>query len=262
MKEVLITIVIPARMASSRYPGKPLALISGIPLIEHVRRRALLADEATLVVVATCDIEIKNEVERSGGIAVMTKNTHERCTDRIEEAIQNLPGEIIVMVQGDEPLLIPDAITALVSPLLEDKTLPIVNLLSPLESDVDYSNPNIVKAACNKYGDVMYFSRSAIPLFREKVEVPIYRQSGIMAFRRDALMNFGSLAPTPFEKAESIDMFRALENNIRIKGVVVDYPTVGVDRIEDVKIVEEILSKNSIQNKLYKKIYKQNESEN
>jgi 3-deoxy-manno-octulosonate cytidylyltransferase (CMP-KDO synthetase) len=247
-------------MASSRYPGKPLALISGIPLIEHVRRRALLANEATLVVVATCDIEIKNEVERFGGIAVMTKNTHDRCTDRIEEAIQNLPGEIIVMVQGDEPLLIPDAITVLVSPLLEDKTLPIVNLLSPLESDADYSNPNIVKAACNKYGDVMYFSRSAIPLFREKVEVPIYRQSGIMAFRRDALIHFGSLSPTPFEKAESVDMFRALENGIKIKGVVVDYTTVGVDRIEDVKIVEEIISKNPIQNKLFKTICKSNES--
>lgn len=262
MKQDLITIVIPARMASSRYPGKPLALISGIPLIEHVRRRALLSHEATLVVVATCDIEIKREVERSGGISIMTKNTHDRCTDRIEEAIQNLPGDIIVMVQGDEPLLIPNAITALVAPLLKDKSLPIVNLLSPLESEADYSNPNIVKAACNKFGDVMYFSRSAIPLFREKVEVPIYRQSGIMAFRRDALINFGSLNPTPFEKAESVDMFRALENDIRIKGVVVDYSTVGVDRLEDVKIVEDILKNNLIQNKLFQKICNKNESEN
>ena len=98
MKKNSITIVIPARMASSRYPGKPLELISGIPLIEHVRRRALLVNEATLVVVATCDLEIKNKVESYGGISVMTKDTHERCTDRVEEAIENLPGDIIVMV--------------------------------------------------------------------------------------------------------------------------------------------------------------------
>jgi 3-deoxy-manno-octulosonate cytidylyltransferase (CMP-KDO synthetase) len=258
MDKTLITIVIPARMASSRYPGKPLALISGIPLIEHVRRRALLAKEATLVVVATCDLAIKNEVEQSGGTAVMTKNTHERCTDRIEEAIQNLPGDIIVMVQGDEPLLIPDAITSLVEPLLLDKSLPIVNLLSPLESEADYLNPNIVKAACNKFGNIMYFSRSSIPLFREKVEVPIFRQTGIMAFRRDSLINFGSLAPTPFEKAESIDMFRALENDIKIKGVVVNYPTIGVDRPEDVYIVENLLNKDEIQKQIFKKITKIN----
>jgi len=251
MKKKIITIVIPARMASSRYPGKPLVPIAGMPLIEHVRRRALHADNANLVVVATCDKEIKEEVEKCGGIAVMTKNTHERCTDRIEEAIQNLPGEIIVMVQGDEPLLIPQAIQDVISPLLHDPHVDIVNLLSPLESDNDYNNTNIVKAACNCNGDVMFFSRTAIPYFREKLQVPVYRQTGIMAFRREVLEKFSSLPETPFERAESVDMFRALENGLRIAGVVTDYITVGVDRPGDVAIVESFLKEDATQRKLF-----------
>jgi 3-deoxy-manno-octulosonate cytidylyltransferase (CMP-KDO synthetase) len=142
-----ITIVIPARMASSRYPGKPLVTISGLPLVEHVRR-GLFWQKVKLVVVATCDTAIKEAMRNSGGKAVMTKDTHERCTDRIEEAMENLPGDIVVMVQGDEPLLMPEAINAVAAPLLADPTLPIVNLLSPLQSKEDYANPNIVKAVC------------------------------------------------------------------------------------------------------------------
>ena len=255
MQEQLITIVIPARMASSRYPGKPLASILGMPLIEHVRRRALLAKKAGLVVVATCDTVIKEAVEAEGGIAVMTKDTHERCTDRIEEAIQNLPGHIIVMVQGDEPLLVPDAIADVVAPLIADPTVHIVNLLSPLESDSDYANPNIVKAACNLKGDVMFFSRAPIPYFRNRVKVPLYRQTGIMAFRREVLEKFSSLPETPFEKAESVDMFRAIENGLRIAGVVTNYATLGVDRPVDVELVENVLKSDEFQKNLYELIY-------
>lgn len=255
MQEQLITIVIPARMASSRYPGKPLASILGMPLIEHVRRRALLAKQAGLVVVATCDTVIKEAVEAEGGIAVMTKDTHERCTDRIEEAIQNLPGHIIVMVQGDEPLLVPDAIADVVAPLIADPTVDIVNLLSPLESDSDYANPNIVKAACNLKGDVMFFSRAPIPYFRNRVNVPVFRQTGIMAFRREILEKFSSLPETPFEKAESVDMFRAIENGLRIAGVVTNYATLGVDRPVDVELVENVLKSDEFQKNLYQLIY-------
>lgn len=255
MQEQIITIVIPARMASSRYPGKPLASILGMPLIEHVRRRALLAKQAGLVVVATCDTVIKEAVEAEGGIAVMTKDTHERCTDRIEEAIQNLPGHIIVMVQGDEPLLVPDAIADVVAPLIADPTVDIVNLLSPLESESDYANPNIVKAACNLKGDVMFFSRAPIPYFRNRVKVPLFRQTGIMAFRREILEKFSSLPETPFEKAESVDMFRAIENGLRIAGVVTNYATLGVDRPVDVGLVENVLKNDELQKKLYQLIY-------
>jgi 3-deoxy-manno-octulosonate cytidylyltransferase (CMP-KDO synthetase) len=249
-----ITIVIPARMASSRYPGKPLVPLLGIPLVEHVRRRALLAKEADLVVVATCDIEIKEAVEKAGGKAVMTKDTHQRCTDRIEEAMESLPGDIVVMVQGDEPLLMPETIAAVTAPLLADRSLPIVNILSNLESQEDYSNPNIVKAACNLQGDVLFFSRAPIPFFRETVGVPVYRQTGIMAFRKEALQKFSALHETALEKAESVDMLRAIEHGMRIKGVVVDYVTLGVDRPVDVELVENFIRKDEIQNSLYQAI--------
>lgn len=254
MQKSLITVVIPARMASSRYPGKPLASIMGLPLIEHVRRRALLAEQADLVVVATCDIEIMDAVENAGGKAVMTKNTHERCTDRIEEAITHLTGDIIVMVQGDEPLLIPAAIADVAAPLLADPGVDIVNLLSPLESEEDYSNPNIVKAACNLKGDVMYFSRAAIPYFREKNKVPVYRQTGIMAFRREVLEKFSSLPETPLERTESIDMFRAIEHGLRIAGVVTNYATIGVDMPIDVGLVETVLQNDEQQKNLFNRI--------
>ena len=249
-----ITIVIPARMASSRYPGKPLVSVMGLPLIEHVRRRALLAKESHLVVVATCDIAIKEAVEKAGGRAVMTKDTHERCTDRIEEAMEQLPGDIVVMVQGDEPLLMPDAISAVVAPLLADPTLPIVNLLSALESKDDYANPNIVKAVCNLKGDVIFFTRSAIPFFREERKVPVYRQTGIMAFRKDALKKFSALPETSLERVESVDMLRAIEHSMRIAGVVVDYVTLGVDHPSDVSLVEAAIENDSIQKELFQSI--------
>ena len=254
MSENKITIVIPARMASSRYPGKPLVNIMGLPLIEHVRRRALLAVESKLVVVATCDIAIIEVVEKAGGMSVMTKDTHERCTDRIKEAMEQLPGDIVVMVQGDEPLLMPDAISAVVAPLLSDPTLPIVNLLSPLESKEDYANPNIVKAVCNLKGDVIYFTRSAIPFFREQRTVPVYRQTGIMAFRKDALNTFSKLPETSLERTESVDMLRAIEHSMRIAGVVVKYITIGVDRPSDVGLIESAIQNDKIQNELFKTI--------
>ena len=254
MPDNTITIVIPARMASSRYPGKPLVQIMGLPLIEHVRRRALLAKEAQLVVVATCDTAIKDAVEQEGGQAIMTKDTHDRCTDRIEEAMKSLPGDIVVMVQGDEPLLMPDAISAVIAPLLADPSLPIVNLLSALESADDYTNPNIVKAVCNLKGDLIYLTRAAVPVFRKQLKVPVYRQTGIMAFRKDALNAFSALPETALEMVESVDMLRAIEHGMRIAGVVVDYVTIGVDRPSDVALVESALQNDTVQKELHQLI--------
>lgn len=250
----MITVVIPARMASSRYPGKPLVPILGLPMIEHVRRRALLAANVDSVVVATCDDSIRTAVESFGGHAVMTKDTHERCTDRVEEAMQALQGDIVAMVQGDEPLLIPDAVSHVVQPLLDDPNLEIVNLLSPLESSDDYANPNIVKAVCNQRGDVIYLTRAPVPFFRNVMPVPVFRQTGIMAFRADFLPRFSALKPMALEQAESVDMLRALEHGIRIAGVVTLYKTLGVDRPSDVAIVESHLRIDMIQNKIFQKI--------
>ncbi|RJR32863.1 MAG: 3-deoxy-manno-octulosonate cytidylyltransferase [Desulfobacteraceae bacterium] len=250
----MITVVIPARMASSRYPGKPLAMIQGLPMVEHVRRRALLAKGVDLVAVATCDQSIKDTVEACGGCAVMTKDTHERCTDRVEEAMQSLPGKIVAMVQGDEPLLIPEAVSQVVKPLLEDPKLDVVNLLSPLESEKDYANPNIVKAVCDRLGNVIFLTRAPVPYFRQTMAVPVYRQTGIMAFRAGFLPRFSSLPETALERAESVDMLRVLEHGIRIKGVVAEYTTLGVDNPGDVDLIESALRKDPVQRTLFEQI--------
>lgn len=249
----MITVVIPARMASSRYPGKPLVPVLGLPLVEHVRRRALLAEGIDLVAVATCDEPIKEKIEAFGGHAVMTRDTHERCTDRVEEAMERLPGEIVAMVQGDEPLLIPEAVSQVVQPLLDDPALDVVNLLSPLDSADDYANSNIVKAVCDREGYVIYLTRAAVPYFREPVSVPVYRQTGIMAFRASFLPRFSALPETALEKAESVDMLRVIEHGIRIKGVVVDYVTLGIDQPGDVELVEAVLNDDPQQRVLFER---------
>lgn len=251
--QFMITVIIPARMASSRYPGKPLERIMGLPMVEHVRRRALMAAGVDMVAVATCDVSIKNVVEAYGGIAVMTRDTHERCTDRVEEAMQRLPGDIVAMVQGDEPLLVPDAITQVIQPLLDDSGLNVVNMLSPLESMEDYANPDIVKAVCDRCGNVIYLTRSPVPYFRKQEIVPVYRQTGIMAFRAGFLPQFSALPETALENAESIDMLRLIEHGICIRGVVANYTTVGVDRPADVAVVESLLQNNSVQRELFER---------
>ncbi len=245
------TVVVPARMASSRYPGKPLVEILGLPMIEHVRRRASLAAGAAQVVVATCDQSIFDVVTACGGRAVMTADTHERCTDRVEEAMRSLDGDIVVMVQGDEPLLVPDAVERIARPLIERPEVLCTNLLSPLETDADLANPNIVKAVCAADGRVMFLSRASVPYFRKKVACPVYRQTGIMGFRTSLLRQFSALPETPFERAESVDMLRLLEHGLPIHGVVVNYPTIGVDRPEDVPVVERWLDGNKQQKELY-----------
>jgi 3-deoxy-manno-octulosonate cytidylyltransferase (CMP-KDO synthetase) len=248
---MMVTVVIPARMASSRFPGKPLVHILDLPMVEHVRRRALLAPDVDTVVVATCDTSIHDAIVGYGGAAIMTADTHERCTDRVEEAMRHLPDGIVVMVQGDEPLLVPDAITQVARPLRERPDVVCTNLLSPLESDEDLANVNIVKAVCALDGRVMFLSRSSIPSYRQRVECPVYRQTGIMAFRSELLRAYSTLPATPFEQAESVDMLRLLEHGLSIHGVVVDYPTVGVDRPEHVPAVEEWLRGNTLQQGLY-----------
>ena len=238
-------------MGSSRYPGKPLVEIFGLPMIEHVRRRALLAEGVDHVVVATCDTSIKRAVEAQGGRAIMTKDTHERCTDRVQEAMLSLPGDIVAIVQGDEPLLIPDAIYQVTRPLVEDSSLECVNLLSPLASEADRANPDIVKAVCNQHGDVIFLSRAPVPYFRDQISVPVYRQTGIMAFRSNFLQRYSTIPESPLEKAESVDMLRVLEEGVRISGVVADYITLGVDRPDDLGQIERILSDDPAQQALF-----------
>lgn len=250
----MITAVIPARMASSRFPNKPLAPIAGLPMIEHVRRRAALADGIDEVVVATCDAEIRQVVESFGGKVVMTSDVHERGTDRVNEAMRSLRGDIIVMVQGDEPLIMPSEISRVSQPLAADPTLQTANLLSPLDSPAELASVDVVKAACDQRGNVIYYTRSPIPHYRNQLTVPVYKQTGIIAFRTVFLQAMSAMPLTPLEHAESVDMMRPLEHGIRVLGVLARYGTIGVDRPTDVSQVEVVLQRDADQREIFNQI--------
>jgi len=241
-------------MASSRYPGKPLARILDLPMIEHVRRRALLAEGIDEVVVATCDQEIVRVVEEAGGKAVMTADTHERSTERVAEAMQSLEGDVVVVAQGDEPLLLPKELELVAAPFREREGVESVSLLSPLEGEEDFSNPNIVKAVCDREGYIMLYSRAPIPYFQKQGDCPVYRETGIRAFEVDFLQIYVSLPETPFEQVESVDMMRLREHGYQVLGVATDGVTLGVDHPEEVARVERELHEDPQQREFYERI--------
>jgi 3-deoxy-manno-octulosonate cytidylyltransferase (CMP-KDO synthetase) len=249
-----VVVVVPARMASSRYPGKPLATILDLPMIEHVRRRAQLATGVDEVVVATCDQEIVEAVEKAGGKAIMTADTHERSTERVAEAMGHLAADIVVVAQGDEPLLLPRDLELVAEPLLKNDAIESVSLLSPLEGEGDFSNPNIVKAVCDKNGYIMLYSRAPIPFVQKPGPSPVYRETGIRAFRADFLQTYVALPETPFEKVESVDMMRLREHGYQVMGVVTDGITLGVDHVEEVERIERELMADPIQKALHQRI--------
>lgn len=254
MEKKNVVAVIPARMGAMRFPGKPLAMILDLPMVEHVRRRVLLSDAVGDVYVATCDKEIFDTVTRFGGKALMTKDTHERCTDRVEEAAGKINLDIAVIVQGDEPLFEPEALTDLVKPMFADETVHCTNLISVIKDETDLEDVDIVKAVLDERGFIMYYSRSPIPHMRVRNGCPLYRQTGVSAFTKLFLRAYSKLSPTSLEIAESVDFLRILGHRHAIKGVVYERSTVGVDRPDDVAKIEEILLNDTKQKALYEKI--------
>src|SRR5215510_4479513 len=170
--------VIPARMGSSRFPGKPLAPLLGRPMIEHVLRRTEMCTRLSEVYVATCDEEIKNVVEALGGRVIMTSPTHERATDRVAEAAELIKADIVVMIQGDEPMITPAMIDAAVTPMLSDRSVECVNLVRRITNRHDYLDPNTIKVVMNVNHDALYFSRAPIPAieFTETNNLPVFKQ--------------------------------------------------------------------------------------
>jgi 3-deoxy-manno-octulosonate cytidylyltransferase (CMP-KDO synthetase) len=237
-----IAAIIPARMASTRFPGKPLAKICGLPMIEHVRRRVSLCKMLNYVSVATCDEEIYSTVVSYGGRACMTSDKHERCTYRIAEAAEKLDADIVINIQGDEPLIVPDMIEDLIKKFLSDKNHQCINLISPINSDEEFEDPNVVKTVVDREGCVLYFSRSPIPAkWKTRTNFVKFKQLGVIAFKKDILLTFAKLKPTPLEIVESVDMLRLLEHGYKIKTMISNYTTYGVDRVEDLKKVEKIM---------------------
>jgi len=242
-----IVAVIPARMASSRLPGKPLAKITGLPMIEHVRRRVILCRSIDRVIVATCDQEIYDSIKSYGGEVVMTSDLHERCTDRVAEAVESHDADIVVNVQGDEPLLVPDHLDALVQPLLDDNLLECSNLIAEIPEEMA-SSPNLVKVVFDTSHRALYFSRAVIPSKKKSGSIPIrfFRQLGIIAFRRGFLRRFLDLPPTPLEAIESCDMMRAVEHGIKVHTIEVDFDKFGVDTLEDLKAADLAMARDPL----------------
>lgn len=236
--------IIPARMGSTRFPGKPLADIHGKPMLQHVYEACMRSVILDGVFVATCDDEIKQFCDSISASCVMTSSAHERCSDRTAEAMLKIEESlgsqvvIVVMIQGDEPMITPTMVDDAVKALEEDKHANVVNLMGRLHSVDEFQDPNEVKVVVDLNGYALYFSREPIPSVKKGVtDVPMLKQVCIIPFRRDSLLQFNEIAPTPLEEIESVDMMRLLEHGEKVKMVYADEVTYSVDTPADLKNV-------------------------
>ena len=238
-----IVAIIPARMGSSRFPGKPLASILGLPMTEHVYRRTAMCPTVQAVYVATCDLEIRDAVEGFGGQVIMTSALHKRATDRVAEAARGLDADVVVMVQGDEPMVQPSMVERAVAPMLDDSQVQCVNLVKRIEDHEAYQDPNTIKVVMDRHSNALYFSREPIPTHRVLGldRIPLFKQVCIIPFRRDLLSTYSRLEPSPLEQAESIDMLRFLEHGYKVRLVETDVETHAVDTPEDLRKVEKMM---------------------
>jgi 3-deoxy-manno-octulosonate cytidylyltransferase (CMP-KDO synthetase) len=242
-----ILALIPARMGSSRFPGKPMASILGKPMIGHVYEKVAKSSILTTVAVATCDQIIFDYVESIGGVAVMTADTYERASDRCAEALlklektNNMRYDIVVMVQGDEPMTHPDMIEEAVLPMINNSSIHVTNLLGQIKDITEFEDRNCIKVVCDLNGNAMYFSREPIPTRCKIDKIPMGKQVCIIPFRRDYLLEYTRLEPTPLEIAESIDMMRILEHGMKVKMVPTKHDSQAVDTLEDLKKVELLM---------------------
>lgn len=239
--------IIPARLGATRYPNKPMAPIHGMPMVGHCYHRTRLAPGLAAAYVATCDKEIAEYVRNIGGSAVMTATSHTRATTRTAEAMEHLEAangdkfDVVVMVQGDEPLILPETIAETLNHF-SDPAVEIVNIMSRLRTYEQFLDKNNVKVVVNHNNDALYFSREPIPSPWRGVEgVPMYMQTGVIAFRRDVLLRFNQMAETKLEQIESVDMNRVLETGGRIRMVLTNCITIGVDTPKELEDAEKLM---------------------
>lgn len=236
--------IIPARYQSSRLPGKALAEIGGRTMIEHVYRRTSSARSLASVIVATDDDRIRQAVMAFGGEAVLTATTHKSGTDRIAEVAAGLGCDLVVNVQGDEPLIEPAMIDEAVAPFDADPLLPMSTLRRRIADPAEALNPNVTKVVVDREGHAMYFSRAPIPFAREGCPpAPVWRHVGLYVYRRECLLRLATLPPTAMEQSEALEQLRALEYGIRIKVVETAYDSIGVDTAEDLERVRAQLAR-------------------
>lgn len=239
--------VIPARYSSTRLPGKPLADICGKPMICRVYERAKRSKSVAEVIVATDDERILQAVEKNSGRAIMTRADHKTGTDRLAEVAEKFSdAEVIVNVQGDEPLIEPSLIDELIAEFVADKNLQMATVATELLSEDEMNNPNNVKVVIDRYNDALYFSRSLIPYPRNAGKSKVFKHIGIYAYRRDFLLDYAKMEPTPLEQTESLEQLRALENGYKIRVIKSSCRFVGVDTAEDLELVNKIYRQGEI----------------
>lgn len=237
--------IIPARMGSSRFPGKPMTLIQGVPMIGHCYHRTRMCEDLLETYVATCDEEIYHYIHSIGGKAVMTSDSHERATDRTAEAMLKIEQDIgdkvdvVVMVQGDEPMVTPEMISQALSPFREHSDVKVVNLMAKMGTIEEFQDPNEVKVVVNRDNEAIYFSREPIPSLRKGAKaVPMLKQVCIIPFKRDYLLEFNELDETELERIESVDMMRIIENGGVVNMVMTHEAIFSVDTEHDRSVVE------------------------
>ena len=251
--EPKVLVVIPARWASSRFPGKPLANIAGIAMIQRVAAQANKANCASEVIVATDDIRILDFVKDNGGMAIMTSAKHESGTDRVAEVARDRDCDIVVNVQGDEPLIPPQNIDQVIMPLIDDSTISVSSLRVLIRNKSDLLNKNITKVVVDKFDSALYFSKAPIPwnrdLWSESVDGNSklsshqwFKHIGLYAYRKRFLMEYSSMSKSPLEKIEKLEQLRILENGIPIKVLETKFDSIGVDSQADIENIEKQLA--------------------
>ena len=245
--------IIPARMGSSRFPDKPMAKIRGMPMIGHCYFRTSMCPDLISTYVATCDKEIFDYIDSIGGNAVMTSDSHERATDRTAEAMLKIEEslgqkiDIVVMVQGDEPMVTPAMITDSITAMNEG--IQVVNLMAEIKSIEEFEDPNEVKVVVDKFNNALYFSREPIPSRKKSAnKIQMLKQVCIIPFERDFLIEFNNMPETELERIESVDMMRILENGGKVKMVMSNCDTYSVDTIDDLERVDNLMEHDKLIN--------------
>ena len=235
-------------MSSTRFPGKPLAPIMGIPMVGHVYFRSKMSKMLDEVYIATCDEEVMDYATSIGAKCVMTSDAHERASDRTAEALLKIETKsrisvsIVVMIQGDEPMIIPEMIDDAVRPFYEDPGVIVCNLMAPLKSITEHEDPNEVKVVVDLDDFAIYFSREPIPSRKKSIEeVHAWKQVCIIPFRKEFLLKFNELRPTPLEETESVDMLRVIEHGMKVKMIRSNHDTYSVDTEAELESVERMM---------------------
>lgn len=247
---IRVVAIIPARMASSRLPGKPLLKVQGLPMVEHVRRRALLCGEFSEVVVATCDREIAQVVESFGGRCIMTSSVHPGGTDRVAEAVQSLNCTHAVNLQGDQILALPQDLKKMVAAIRAEPDVPAWCAVATVEREEELADLSVVKSVLSQSGRILFCARDLSRLAVQEGFQPLRRILGVLGFRKDFLIRYGNLPRTPLEMAESIDQCRIIENDVRFQSVLFSKGYPEINEPKEVDLVLGLLQSDPAQQRV------------